>query len=119
MTDAGVVSENFNGNGTIITPGVDQFQVLLGAQTDTSNLTYLPANIYTQLTEKPPITTVKLGVVIRSSTPLISTEDQTTFTILGTEQSLKTDATRDQFYRRSYESTILLRNARVMSVTGL
>ncbi|MGO1281630.1 PilW family protein [Psychrobacter sp. AOP7-D1-15] len=119
VTDAGVVSENFNGNGTIITPGVDQFQVLLGAQTDTSNLTYLPANIYTQLTEKPPITTVKLGVVIRSSTPLISTEDQTTFTILGTEQSLKTDATRDQFYRRSYESTILLRNARVMSVTGL
>ena len=119
VTDAGVVAENFNGNGTIITPGVDQFQVLLGAQTDIDNLTYLPANIYTQLTEKPSITTVKLGFVIRSSTPLINTEDKTTFTVLGTEQNLTADATRDKFYRRSYESTILLRNARVMSVTGL
>ncbi|PYE40881.1 type IV pilus assembly protein PilW [Psychrobacter fozii] len=121
VTDAGVVvvGESFDGNGTIITPGVDQFQVLLGAQTDIDNLTYLPANIYTQLTDKPSITTVKLGVVIRSSTPLINTEDKTTFTVLGTEQNLTADATRDTFYRRSYESTILLRNARVISVTGL
>lgn len=119
VTDAGIVSENFNGNGTIITPGVDQFQVLLGVQTDIDNLTYLPANIYTQLTDKPSITTVKLGFIIRSNTPLIDTDDKVTFNILGTEQSLEADATRDKFYRRSYESTILLRNARVMSVTGL
>ncbi len=119
VTDAGVVTENFGGNGTIITPGVDQFQALLGVQTDIDNLTYLPASIYVQLTEKPSITTVKLGFVIRSSTPLISTEDKINFTVLGKEQSLTADATREKFYRRSYESTILLRNARVMSVTGL
>jgi type IV pilus assembly protein PilW len=119
VTDAGVVSEDFYGNGAIVAPGVDQFKVLLGAQTDISNLTYLPAATYAQLTEKPAITTVKIGFIVRSETPLVNTDDKLTFTVLGTDQTLKTDATRAQYYRRSYESTILLRNARVMSVTGL
>ncbi len=119
VTDVGVVSEGFYGNGTVVATGIDQFKVLLGAQTDINNLTYLPANIYTQLTDKPSITTVKIGVIVRSNTPLINTDDKLTFTVLGKEQSLIADATRAQFYRRSYESTILLRNARVMLVTGL
>ena len=42
-----------------------------------------------------------------------------TFTILGAEQKLKADSVNKVRYRRSYESTIVLRSARVMSVTGL
>lgn len=109
----------FGDNGEVIVSGIDQFQVLLGTLTDISQLTYLPAKTYLELTDKPAITTVKLGVIVRSNTPLITDADKSQFTVLGNTQTLKTDSERKKYYRRSYESTILLRNARVMSVTGL
>lgn len=117
---------DFGGNGEIIIAAVDQFKVLLGTLTDIANLTYLPAKTYLELTDgvieesdKPAITTVKLGVIVRSNTPLITDADKEKFTVLGTENVLKKDTTRKKYYRRSYESTVLLRNARVMSVTGV
>jgi type IV pilus assembly protein PilW len=70
------------------------------------------------LTEKPPINTVKLGVIIRSTTPLITDAIQTSFTVLGTTQTLKSDTARRKYYRRSYESTVLLRNARLMDIVA-
>ncbi|MEC5210027.1 type IV pilus assembly protein PilW [Psychrobacter sp. PL15] len=115
VTAAGAVSD-FGGNGVVIIPAVDQFKVLLGTQTNVAQFTYLPANIYLGLTDKPAITTIKLGIIIRSSTPLITDADKDTFTILGEAQTLKTDTTRSKYYRRSYESIVLLRNARVMTV---
>ena len=124
VTAAGAVSD-FGGNGVVIIPAVDQFKVLLGAQTDVDNLTYLSAKDYLTLAkelaleDKPVITTVKLGVIVRSSTPLITDTDKEDFTVLGSDQKLKTDSDRKKYYRRSYESTILLRNARVMSVTAV
>ncbi|AAZ18106.1 possible pilus assembly protein PilW [Psychrobacter arcticus 273-4] len=117
-TDAGAVT-NFGDNGEVIIQAVDQFQVLLGAQADVNNLTYLPAKTYLELTDKPAITTVKVGVIVRSTTPLIAEADKETFTVLGTTQTLKTDSSRKKFYRRAYESTVLLRNARVMSVIAV
>lgn len=119
VDSAGTVTTEFYGNGAVIIPAVDQFQVLLGTLTDVTKLTYLSASTYLQLTEKPPITTVKIGVIVRSNTPLIGDTDKDTFVVLGTQQVLKTDSTRKKYYRRGYESTVLLRNARVMSVTGL
>lgn len=117
---------NFGQAGTVIIPAVDQFKVLLGTLSDIDNLTYLPAKTYLELTdgvtedsEKPAITTVKLGVIVRSDTPLITDSDKDEFIVLGAENVLKTDTTRKKYYRRSYESTVLLRNARVMSVTGV
>ena len=117
---------NFGQDGTVIIPAVDQFKVLLGTLTDIDNLTYLPAKTYLELTdgvteesEKPAITTVKLGVIVRSNTPLITDADKDEFIVLGAENVLKPDTTRKKYYRRSYESTVLLRNARVMSVTGV
>jgi len=114
----------FGGTGEVIVSAVDQFQVLLGVHSGVNNLMYLPAKTYVGLTKevteeskKPAITSVKLGVIVRSDTPLVTDADKDEFTVLGTAQTLKTDSTRKKYYRRSYESNILLRNARVMSVT--
>ena len=129
--DAGRVAEDgtvtdLGDNGEVIIPAVDQFQVLLGTLADVSTLSYLPASTYLKLTAKPSITTVKLGVIVRSDTPLIEDPESALpaankgkFTLLGKEQQLKTTSVSQIRYRRSYESTIVLRSARVMSVTGL
>lgn len=128
IDEDGTVTTEFNSDtgGEVIIPAVDQFKVLLGTLTDVSNLSYLPASTYLDLTDKPSITTVKLGMIVRSDTPLIDdpesslpAADKGKFTILGVEQKLKADSVSKIRYRRSYESTIVLRSARVMSVTGL
>ena len=123
--DGGIVKA-FTGNGEVIIPAVDQFKVLLGTITDVSQLSYLPASVYSDLTEKPAITTVKVGVIVRSTTPLLddpesglAAADKGKFLVLGEEQRLKASSLSKKHYRRSYESTIVLRSARVMSVTGL
>ena len=116
-SDDNVVSK-FDSVGSVIVPGIDQFKILLGIKVDIDKLTYIAPSTYLDLTERPPITTVKLGVIIRSSTPLITDTDQTNFTVLGTSQTLKADTVRRKHYRRSYESTILLRNARLMDVVA-
>ena len=126
VDEDGQVVIAFTGNGEVIIPAVDQFKVLLGTLADVSQLSYLPASTYLELTDKPAITTVKLGMIVRSDTPLIEdpesslpAADKGKFTILGVEQALKADSVNKVRYRRSYESTIVLRSARVMSVTGL
>jgi|26BtaG_2_1085354.scaffolds.fasta_scaffold00903_10 type IV pilus assembly protein PilW len=114
----GTVTTEFNGDGSVIVPAIDQFKVLLGIKMDIDQLTYLAPSTYLDLTEKPPINTVKLGVIIRSTTPLITDAIQTSFTVLGTTQTLKSDTARRKYYRRSYESTVLLRNARLMDIVA-
>lgn len=116
---SGLVTSAFNGDGEVIVPAVDQFNVLLGTQTGVNELTYLPAKTYLELTDKPSITTVKIGVIVRSNTPLITDGDKEKFNIFGKEQILKTYSTGKKYYRRSYESTVLLRNARIMALTGV
>ena len=126
VDEDGTVTTSFDGAGEVIIPAVDQFNVLLGTLADVSTLSYLPASTYLELTDKPSITTVKLGVIVRSDTPLIEdpesgldADKKGKFTLLGTEQQLNTASVSQIRYRRSYESTIVLRSARVMSVTGL
>lgn len=126
VDEDGQIITAFTDAGEVIIPAVDQFKVLLGTLADVSQLSYLPASTYLELTDKPAITTVKLGMIVRSDTPLIEdpessllAADKGKFTILGAEQKLKADSVNKVRYRRSYESTIVLRSARVMSVTGL
>ena len=126
VDEDGQIITAFTGAGEVIIPAVDQFKVLLGTLKDVSQLSYLPASTYLELADKPAITTVKLGMIVRSDTPLIEdpessllAADKGKFTILGAEQKLKADSVNKVRYRRSYESTIVLRSARVMSVTGL
>ncbi|MDA5133800.1 PilW family protein [Psychrobacter sp. ANT_H3] len=121
LTSAGAVTA-LGDNGEVMIPAIDQFKVLLGTLSDVDNLTYLPSSIYLDVDkplvgEKPAITTIKLGVIIRSSTPMISSVDKNSFNVFGADNTLKAETAK--YYRRSYESTNLLRNARVMSVTGM
>lgn len=102
----------------VIIPAVDQFQILLGVQTNVTQSTYMSPTTYLTLSDKPPITTVKFGAIVRSTTPLITSKDNDRFQIFGIDQTLKTDTTRTKYYRRSYESTVLLRNARMMAVVA-
>lgn len=119
----GNVTAAFTDNGEVVVAAVEQFKVLLGVQAEVDQLTYLPPSVYLQIdkpndAEKPAITSVKLGMIVRSSTPLITDEEADEFTLLGATHTLKDDSTRTNHYRRSYESTVLLRSARVMSLVA-
>lgn len=118
VANTGGAVTDFGDAGEVIVPAVDQFQILLGVQTDVTQSTYLSPTTYLTLTDKPPITTVKFGAIVRSTTPLITSTDNDSFQIFGIDQTLKTDTTRTKYYRRSYESTVLLRNARMMAVVA-
>ncbi len=118
VANTGGAVTDFGDAGEVIVPAVDQFQILLGVQTDVTQSTYLSPTTYLTLTDKPPITTIKFGAIVRSTTPLITSTDNDSFQIFGIDQTLKTDTTRTKYYRRSYESTVLLRNARMMAVVA-
>lgn len=126
VDEEGAILKAFNDDGEVIIPAVDQFKVLLGTITNVSQLSYLPASTYLSLTEKPAITSVKIGIIVRSTTPLLDDPEggvvaanKGKFLVLGTQQQLNADSVSKKHYRRTYESTIVLRSARVMSVTGL
>lgn len=117
----GNVTADFTDSGQAVVAAVDQFKVLLGAQAAIDQLTYLLPSVYLAIDkptdgEKPAITSVKLGMIVHSNTPLITEDDADEFTLLGASHKLKTDAARKKYYRRSYESTVLLRSARVMNI---
>lgn len=129
--DAGVVATDtegnpngtitgFGGDGSPLITGIDQFKVLLGVQniqTNTGTLSYVPSDVYKNMTHKPAIIAVKIGMIVSGSTPAGS-DDMTDFTLLGENNTIKTDSSRAKLVRTTYETTTLLRNARVISVTG-
>lgn len=118
-------SRNFGQAGQEFILGVDQFKVLLGVQgTETNsptpsavggNANYVTSNIYRTLPNKPAITSVKIALIVSGSTPIVGSEDRTEFTVFGQQNILKTDTARQKQVRNTYESTVVLRNARVMS----
>ncbi|KND18858.1 pilus assembly protein PilW [Enhydrobacter sp. H5] len=113
------LSANYKTGGNELITGVDQFKVLLGVQDATNRIMYLPSSTYISLTTSPhpSIVAVRVGLIVRGSTPIVGSSDKTSFTLLGQTHELKTDTTRKQLVRTTYESTTLLRNARVISVT--
>ncbi|WP_201534744.1 PilW family protein [Psychrobacter ciconiae] len=119
-TDGNVIAA-FTGNGQVMVEGVDQFKILLGAQSSLSQLNYLAPSIYTEIDKpetdkKAALTSIKLGMIVHSNTPLIDSTDTDQFVLLGVTQKLKDDNVRKKYYRRSYETTVLLRSARVMTI---
>lgn len=101
---------------------VDQFKVLLGTQVisgaNAGQMMYLPSSAYlTITTDKPAITAVKIGLIVHGSTPVIGSDDQISFNLLNQNNTLKTDTTRQKQVRSTYETTTLLRNARVVNVS--
>ena len=116
---------NFGQAGQDFITNVDQFKVLLGVQATSGasagQMMYLPSSAYLKITtDKPAVTAIKTGLIVRGTTPILASEDQTSFVLLGQSNTLKTDTTRQKQVRGTYETTTLLRNARVVSVsTGL
>ncbi len=113
-------SRNFGTAGQEFIINVDQFKILLGTKSSAAasagQMMYLPSSSYLLMATKPSITAVKIGLIVHGTTPIIGSNDQSSFTLLGQSNSLKTDTTRQQQVRTSYESTTLLRNARVIDV---
>ncbi len=124
-TYGGSDTRNFGQAGQEFITNVDQFKILLGTQSDSASnagkLMYLPSNSYLAITgDKPAITAIKIGLIVHGSTPILGSVDQTSFTLLNQSNVLKDDTSRSKQVRTTYETTTLLRNARVVNVkTGL
>ena len=121
-TMAATDSRQFGQAGQELIVNADQFKVLLGVQyTSGANVgqtMYLPSSAYLAITaDRPAITAVKMGLIVHGTTPVLSSDDQTSFTLLGQTNVLKTDTSRSKQVRMSYETNTLLRNARVVSVS--
>ena len=121
-TMAATDSRQFGQAGQELIINADQFKVLLGVQyTSGANVgrtMYLPSSAYLAITtDKPAILSVKMGLIVHGTTPVLGSEDQTSFTLLGQSNTLKTDTSRSKQVRMSYETTTLLRNARVMNIS--
>ena len=121
ITTAGItgLSANYQSGGSEVILGVDQFKILLGIQTDAPSdaglMRYLTASEYLALSgTKPPITAVKIGLIVRGSSPVIGSDVATSFKLLGATQPLKSG--QPKLVRTTYESTTLLRNARVINI---
>ena len=121
VTAAGItgLSANYQSGGSEVILGVDQFKILLGIQTDAPSdaglMRYLTASEYLALSgTKPPITAVKIGLIVRGSSPVIGSNVATSFKLLGATQPLKSG--QPKLVRTTYESTTLLRNARVINI---
>lgn len=126
QTFGGTDTRAFGQAGQEFMSGVDQFKILLGVQgteeetasTPTSavagSANYVTSQIYNSLSVKPAINSIKLALIVSGSTPIVGSEDLTEFTIFGTPNTLKEDSTRQKLVRNTYETTVILRNARVM-----
>lgn len=96
---------------------VNQFKVLLGTQSADGKMAYYTPHDYRSLTgTKPSIVAVKIGLIVRGSKPLINNQQQETFKLFGAQQTLTTAAKATKYIRKPYESTTMLRNARVITV---
>lgn len=120
--DAGVYDASgalsaFGDDGVALIPDVDTFRYLLGVQSlQGGNVVtrFYTANQYRALpaADKPSIVSVKAGIIARGSTPITSSDGLSEFTLLGQAETLNANVST-RFVRNTFETTTLLRNARV------
>lgn len=121
VNSAGGTVSNFGQAGQELIVNADQFKVLLGVHftkgANAGQMMYLPSSAYMDISgDKPAITAIKMGLIVHGSTPILGSDDQTEFTLLGQDSVLKTDTSRNNQVRNTYETTTLLRNARVVNI---
>lgn len=114
-------ARNFGQVGQEFITNVDQFKVLLGVHfnkgIDAGKMMYLPSSAYMKIIDdKPAITAIRMGIIAHGNTPIVGSKDQTEFKLLGEDNILKTDSTRKNQVRNTYETNTLLRNARVVNI---
>lgn len=135
--DAGRIDEtgnitDFGGDGEEIILNVDQFKIQLGLQGQKDNpakpgekitaMSYLPPHEYMALPKtadlyRASIVAVKVGMIVRGSTPIVGdVTPPTEFNVLGEKNTIS--ATTPKYARRMYESTAMLRNARLVSIVA-
>lgn len=115
----------FGQKGSEVIVGAEQFKILLGVQgTETTastpaaisgSLNYVDSNTYKKMKNKPAITSIKLGLLVSGNTP-IRDEVNDSFNLLGETHTLKSGYKKQ--VRNTYETTIILRNARVVTMTS-
>lgn len=108
----------FGDAGQEVMTNIDQFKVLLGVQSPAGQLSYLSPAIYNSLaTTSPiyraPIVAVKVGIIARSAKPIVASNIPTNFSLFGVNNVV---ASNTSYLRRTYESTIMLRNAQVVKI---
>ncbi len=123
VTATGSITD-FGGVGQEFVTNVDQFKVLLGTQTiaDAASsggggqLAYISPNAYKSMGTKPAIMAVKVGMIVRGSTAIVGTDGRSTFSVLGNTNTLSSGVDTKRV-RTTYESTTLLRNARIINIS--
>lgn len=117
----------FGQKGAEVIVGVEQFKILLGVEGTqttatastpaaiTGTSTYVTSDIYKKMKHRPAITSIKLGLIVSGNTPVVGTEVNNSFNLLGETHTLK--AGYEQQIRNTYETTVILRNARVVKLT--
>lgn len=124
---------NFGQAGQELIRGVDQFVIALGVQQPETtkaepSLLYITTDKYKSLSPiaydasqpdykiRPPIVAIRVGLIMNGGVPILADTDKDTFTLFGQSMSLKTDTSRSKQVRTAYETSILLRNARVITL---
>lgn len=115
--DASGTLSGFGDDGVSLIANVDLFRYLLGVQSFGTNgsvvTNFYTADDYDNITgAKPPIISVKFGIIASGTTPISTSEGLSEFTLLGQTEKLG-DGVSTQFVRNTFETTTLLRNARV------
>lgn len=125
---------DFGDAGQEFIVGVDQFKVLLGTQQDAemdnpNTMNYLTPAQYLALNPlpekdnegnitdsptQPPITAIKIGLLASGNQPTVGSGKRTEFDIFGVKNTIAD--TNDTRVRNTYESTTLMRNARVINI---
>lgn len=126
LNDTGIVTgtgaegtKAFGGNGSDMVLNVEQFNVLLGVQNLNGQMAYIKPTDYLATTNttfnKAPIVAIRFGMLVRSDKPVVATEiPNNPMSILGEANQ---PSTVGNYIRKVYESTSMLRNARVITVT--
>lgn len=132
---------DFGDAGEVVIPRVDYFGVLLGVEinqltkatgaevitlryfTPESYIAFLKETAMAEATATSATVTstnilaIKTSILVRATKPLVGTAGSDSYEIFGTEQTLSSD-TSNAFIRRVYESNVMLRNSRAVSVGG-
>lgn len=115
---SGTLSGFGDNDGVLLIANVDLFRYLLGVQsfsaTGSVMTTFYTASDYLRISggEKPPIVSIKFGVIASGTTPISTSDGLSEFTLLGKSETLR-DGVSTKFVRNTFETTTLLRNARV------
>lgn len=127
--DDAVELSDLDGNGEIIMPRADHMRILLGVASDTMDATKSPAAAgkdgvldrfgyisipsYMDLTVKPQIVSVQIGLLVRSPDSVGKNDladDSKAYKVLDIEKGLKADNKNSLYSRLVVTQTVALRN---------